>query len=126
MNTVRVGKPKKKASTGEFKVPVYINGKYNEEETYYTTDLSEAVSAMKDMTARFSRSRKYKLVSEASEEFEDDFGKEDDEDMDEKPKKKKKAKKSKKEDDDDEDDFDDEEEPDTMKEDILRLSRTII
>ncbi len=153
MDKVRVGKPKKNKTTGEFKVPVYINGKYSEEDTYYTNDMSDAMSTMKSMIATYSKSKKYELV-EASKEFEDDFG---DEEMDEKPKKKK-SKKSKKEDDEemDDEDFDDEEmddeddkpkkkkkkakkskkeddeeddeemdEPDTMKEEILRLSNII-
>lgn len=153
MDKVRVGKPKKNKTTGEFKVPVYINGKYSEEDTYYTNDMSDAMSTMKSMIATYSKSKKYELV-EASKEFEDDFG---DEEMDEKPKKKK-SKKSKKEDDEemDDEDFDDEEmddeddkpkkkkkkakkskkeddeeddeemdEPDTMKEEILRLSNIV-
>lgn len=118
MDKVRVGKPKKNKTTGEFKVPVYINGKYSEEDTYYTNDMSDAMSTMKSMIATYSKSKKYELV-EASKEFEDDFG---DEEMDEKPKKKK-SKKSKKE--DDEEDDEEMDEPDTMKEEILRLSNII-
>lgn len=122
MDKVRVGKPKKNKTTGEFKVPVYINGKYSEEDTYYTNDMSDAISTMKSMIATYSKSKKYELV-EASKEFEDDFG---DEGKDDKKKKKKfdfeddddykkltgKKKKSKKEDEDsdeDSDEIDDEE-----------------
>ena len=136
MDKVRVGKPKKNKTTGEFKVPVYINGKYSEEDTYYTNDMSDAMSTMKSMIATYSKSKKYELV-EASKEFEDDFG---DEEKDDKKKKKKfdfeddddykkltgKKKKSKKEDEDsedDEDDFDDEDDKPKKKKKKAKKSK---
>ena len=103
MDTVKVAKPKKKGD--EWKVAVFINGKYNEDKTYYTDDEDDAKETRKAMIEEFKKSKKY--------EYEGD-----------EPKKEKKEKKE-----DDFEDFDDKEDDEEMKnpikESILRLSNLV-
>lgn len=107
MDTVKVAKPKKKGD--EWKVAVFINGKYSEDDTYYTDDEDDAKETRKSMIEDFKKSKKY--------QYEGDD-----------PKKTEKKEKGK----DSFDDFDDEDEDDDeekiknpLKEDILRLSELI-
>jgi len=43
----------KKASTNEWVVKVHINGKYDEDATYYTDDKEDAISTMAAMKERY-------------------------------------------------------------------------
>lgn len=90
MDTVRVGKVKEK--DGEFIVPVYINGKANKKESYFTDDKKDAEETRKTMIKDFKDSDEY--------EYEDSGDKEEKLD-------KKKPKKSFKDEDDDEEDYED-------------------
>jgi len=42
----------RKASTNEWVVKVYYNGKFNEEASYYTEDRDDAIATMDDMLKR--------------------------------------------------------------------------
>ena len=50
-----VKKPVRKPETGEWVVKWYVDGKYNEDKTYYTNDKSDADDTYKDMAARASK-----------------------------------------------------------------------
>lgn len=39
---------------GEYVVKVYINGKYSEDDTYYTDDKEDAINTRFDMITRFA------------------------------------------------------------------------
>jgi hypothetical protein len=121
MDTVRVGKVKEK--DGEFIVPVYINGKANKKESYFTDDKKDAEEMRKTMINDFKNSDEYEYESSGDKE--------------EKSDEKKSKKSSKKYDDeedyedmgDDEEDLEDEKLPpikkNMFKESILHLSGII-